>query len=263
MKEKHFLLTFKISGMNSPHAAMLVEQAAKKVSGIKRIKGDYHNQRAEIFGTARVEDVKRALLEAGYESREEAKEEIEDPEQFERNQRLQNYRGKVFIGILLSVVLVLGSYPEWLPVSLQVFGSRYLLFVLTLPVPFWVGLEIYRESFVSLKNRKINGGAAIALGTMLMFLYSAAVTFFPEWFTGTPWGHDTYFHVVAVALTAVVLVKFFYLCLQKKNSEVIKKRTSTHPKTARVIRKGKEFDIFAEDVRADDILLSNNQHSKE
>src|SRR3990167_5777512 len=82
-------ISMKVLGMDSPHCAMVVEGAIKKLSGIKNTDLDFPNQRAKVVfdsSLLNVGDIFKVITDAGYKPIEEEgeAEEILDKEKVER-----------------------------------------------------------------------------------------------------------------------------------------------------------------------------------
>ena len=137
-------ISIKVLGMDSPHCALVVNNALKKLSGIKNTDINFSNQRAKIVfspKTLTVGDIFKVISSAGYKPIEEEEvEEILDKEKVERDKQIKTLRYKLILGGILSVFIFLGSFPEWFPFIPDILNNFWILFVLTTPVQFWVGL---------------------------------------------------------------------------------------------------------------------------
>ena len=140
-------VSIKVLGMDSPHCALVVNNALKKLSGIKNTDINFSNQRAKIVfspKTLTVGDIFKVISSAGYKPIEEEEvEEILDKEKVERDKQIKTLRYKLILGGILSVFIFLGSFPEWFPFIPDILNNFWILFVLTTPVQFWVGWQFY------------------------------------------------------------------------------------------------------------------------
>src|SRR5262245_13541487 len=87
----------------------------------------------------------------------------------------------VSLGAALTVPILLLSY---LPLVTDRQLNNYLLFLLSLPVQFYVGGRFYRGTYDALRARSANMDVLIALGTSAAWIYSTIVAFFPSFFGG-------------------------------------------------------------------------------
>lgn len=256
--EQRFV-SLKVIGMDSPHCAMAVENALKKQSGVLKMDLNIASQRAKIFYNPKEIDVikiKRVILDAGYRSfeEEEEKETILEREKRERQIELKKIRRKIIVGVILSFFITLGSYPEaflFVPSLLQNF---FILFLLTLPVQFWVGSSFYRGLVLVFKYRTADMNTLIAAGTLAAFFYSTLATFFPQFFERGGILTQVYFDTSAIIITLILLGRFLELRAKGKASEAIKKLFGLAPKTAHVFRHGKEMEIPISMVEVLDVV---------
>ena len=113
-------ISIKVLGMDSPHCAMIVEGALKKLSGIRNTDIDFPNQRAKVVFNPKelaINEIFKVITDAGYKpiKKEGEAEEILDKEKIEREKQLKILKRKLIIGGTLSVFIFLGSFPEWFP----------------------------------------------------------------------------------------------------------------------------------------------------
>src|SRR3989338_8880895 len=98
-------ISIKVLGMDSPHCALVVNNALKKLSGIKNTDINFSNQRAKIVfspKTLTVGDIFKVISSAGYKPIEEEEvEEILDKEKVERDKQIKTLRYKLILGGIL------------------------------------------------------------------------------------------------------------------------------------------------------------------
>ena len=253
-------ISVKVLGMDSPHCAMVVEGALKKLSGIKNTDIDFPNQRAKIvFDTSllNINDIFTVIADAGYKPIEEegGEEEIMDKEKVVRKRQIKTMRRKLTIGGILSIFIFLGSFPQWFSFVPQIFNSNWTLLILTTPVQFWVGFQFYSGLKLLLKYRTADMNTLIAIGTLAAYFYSVAVTVFPSFFTKGDITPAIYFDTSAIIIVLILLGKYFEVLMKGRASEAIKKLIGLQPKTAKVIRDTKEIEIPIADVIVGDLII--------
>lgn len=94
----------------------------------------------------------------------------------------------------------------------------------------------------------------IALGTSAAFLYGVFATvmiFLGE----ASYANELYYETAAVILALIVLGKYLETLTKGKTSEAIKKLMGLAPKTALVVRNGKEIEISIDEVAVGDIVV--------
>ncbi|MEK9185036.1 MAG: heavy metal translocating P-type ATPase, partial [Patescibacteria group bacterium] len=87
----------------------------------------------------------------------------------------------------------------------------------------------------------------IAIGTLSAYFYSVAVTIFSS--------STIYFDTSAIIITLILLGKYFEVLMKGRASEAIKKLIGLQPKTAKILRDGKEIEISISEVQVDDLII--------
>src|SRR5213595_1753844 len=127
-------------------------------------------------------------------------------------------------------------------------------FLLATPVQFVAGWRFYHGTWDALKNRSANMDVLIALGTSAAWGYSAVVTFLP--FLGVPLAdRGTYFDTAAVILGLILLGKYFEELARGRAGDAIRKLMDLAPRTAHVLREGREEEVPVELVQVDEVVV--------
>jgi len=253
-------LSIKVIGMDSPHCAMIVEGAVKKLDGVKNIDVDFANQRAKIVfdsSVLSIDTVFKVITDAGYKpiKEEVGTEDLLDKEKIEREKQLSNLKRKLVVGGVLAVLVLFGSFPAWFPFMPNIFNSNWVLLLLTTPVQFWVGWQFYSGLKLLIKYRTADMNTLIAIGTLAAYFYSAAVTIFPDFFAVGGIMPEIYFDTSAIIIVLILLGKYFEVLMKGRASEAIKKLIGLQPKTAKILRDGKEIEIPIADVVVGDLVV--------
>lgn len=253
-------LSLKVIGMDSPHCAMTVENAIKGLAGIDKIDVDFNNARAKVVfdpKKSNEEKILKVITDAGYKPIKETSEaqDVLEKEKTERDKELSTLKTQIIIAAVLSIVIFLGSFPEWFGFVPKILTEPILLMILTIPVQFWIGWRFYSGLKLLFKYKSADMNTLIAIGTLAAFLYSAAVAIFPQFFTEGGVKPTIYFDTSAIIITLILLGRFLELKAKGRASEAIKKLMKLSPKTARVERDGKEEEIPIENVRAGDVII--------
>lgn len=245
---------FKVIGMHSPHCAGIVSKALSKVRGIVKYDVDFPNERASIEFNPSLVDIKRiikAIKDSGYEAFEE-KEEFVDREKKARAHEIRNLKIKFAIGAMLSIPILIGSFPEWFGFAPAVLQNPLLLLILATPVQFYAGWQFYKGAWIALRNLTADMNTLIAVGTSAAYIYSAFVVFVPQLFAEQA---KLYFDTAAIIITLIILGRLFEAIVKGKTSEAIRKLIGLQAKTAKVLRNGKETEIPIEEVKVGDIVV--------
>lgn len=134
-------------------------------------------------------------------------------------------------------------------------------FILMLPVVF-VNFKFYRIGFKTLIQRAPNMDSLIAIGSGASIAYGIYAIYKIAFAIGQGdmgtvhhFAMDVYFESAAMILTLITLGKYFEARAKGKTSEAITKLMDLAPKTATVIRDGKEEVVGASDVVKGDIIV--------
>ena len=129
-----------------------------------------------------------------------------------------------------------------------------VFFILATPVQFVAGWRFYRGTWDAFRNRSANMDVLIAIGTTAAWGYSAVVTFLPLLgFVLADKG--TYYDTAAVIIGLILLGKYFEEIAKGRASDAIRKLMDLAPRTARVVRNGREAEIPIELVQVDDLFV--------
>ena len=202
-----------------------------------------------------IEEIWATIESAGYKVIKFSGELDEDFERKAREKEYKNLRRKFFIGLAFSVVIFIGSSPHFFPWIPLFLNNYFLLWALTTPVQFWIGGQFYRGAWGAFKHRNADMNTLIAVGTSAAYLYSVAATVVPSFFKAGGLMPDVYFDTSAVIITLILFGRMLEARAKGQTSEAIKKLIGLQPKTARVIREGREMDIPVKDVAVGDIVV--------
>jgi len=154
----------------------------------------------------------------------------------------------VVAGAILAAPIVTLTYFPIIPSSTV---NNLVLFLLSIPVQFVVGLRFYRGAFDALRTRSGNMDLLIALGTSAAWVYSATVTFFPNYFPSS----STYFETSAIIITLILLGNLLEYLTKNRASEAVRRLLDLQPSMASVIRDGVETRIPVEQVTVEEIVV--------
>ena len=150
---------------------------------------------------------------------------------------------------VLSLAMELRPVPEaWmLPLT-------FAVFLMATPVQFWPGWRFYRGTRDAIKNRSANMDVLIALGTTAAWGYSTIIV--AALLLGVPnVDPSTYYDTAAIIIALILLGKYFEEVAKGRASEALRKLMDLQPRTAKVLRDGKEEDIPVELVQVDDLVV--------
>src|SRR3972149_7257304 len=124
-------------------------------------------------------------------------------------------------------------------------------FLLATPVQFAVGWRFYRGTWDSVRNRMAKQDVPIALGTTAAWGYSTIVTFLPGAFPD----RLTYFEASAFIIALILLGNYMQELAKGRAGDALRALMDLQPRTATVLRDGKEEQVPVEQVQVDDVLV--------
>ncbi|OLD97146.1 MAG: copper-translocating P-type ATPase [Candidatus Rokubacteria bacterium 13_1_20CM_4_68_9] len=250
-------LTLPVRGMHCAACVGKVERALTSVPGVDEATVNLATEKATVTFDSTRTDVTRlqdAVARAGYELVEprEAAGQTPDREQSAREEMQRRARSKFVVGAILSVPIVIGSMVEVFPWAPAWLHNPWLLWALATPVQFWVGFEFHAGFLRDLRHRTASMSTLVSIGTNAAYFFSLAVTLWPHVFM--PAGGMTYYETGAVVITLVVLGRWLEARARGRTSEAIRRLVSLAPRTARIVREGRELDVPTTEVGVGDLV---------
>ncbi|MCO6216281.1 heavy metal translocating P-type ATPase [Staphylococcus epidermidis] len=257
--------TFAITGMTCASCAQTIEKATRKLDGVLEANVNLATEKMNIqydASAVSVSDIMDAVSNAGYEAREDIESAESVDEDREKKQRaIKNLWKRVWISAVFSVPLLyiamghlLGApLPSVIDPAFNPAAFAIIQIVLTLPVVI-VNRSIYAVGYKTLFRGHPNMDSLIAIGTGAAFLYGIFATIMILW-GEVSFANDLYFETAAVILALITLGKYLETLTKGKTSDAIKKLMGLAPKTAIVVRDGKEVEISIDEVVVGDTLI--------
>ncbi len=259
-------LTLKLRGMSCASCANSIEDVIRSVPGVSECSVNFGAEQATITYDPRrtdVEAIQDAVDAAGYSAQPIQEQDLLAPDNdAERRTRLAESRDltrKVWVGSIISTILVIGSLPamiglnfSFIPIWLH---NPWLQLLLTVPVQFWCGSSFYINAGKAFKRHAATMDTLVAIGTGAAYVYSVFATIFPGFFTAQGLTADVYYEAAAVIITLILLGRLLENRAKGQTSEAIRKLMGLQAKTARAIRNGKEIDIPIAEVMLGDVIL--------
>ncbi len=255
--------SFPIVGMHCASCARLIEKKLKKTPGVVDASVNYGSEQASVDfdeGACTIGIISQAVKDIGYEPivTSQTEKTPEDLKAEAKKKELAELKLKVILSSILSILVLLGSFPEWfssvtsyLPFY-ELLTNNYVLLLLATPVQLWAGWGFYQATWSGLKNRSAGMDTLIAIGTSAAYGFSLLTTLFADSLRTIGFPIVTYFDTAAVIITLILLGRFLEAKAKAHTSDAIKKLLGLQAKTARVLRNGKEIDIPIERVLVGD-----------
>ncbi|NOK78692.1 MAG: copper-translocating P-type ATPase [Chloroflexi bacterium AL-N5] len=258
--------TLKLRGMSCASCAHNIEAALTAVPGVSTCSVNFGVEQANITYDSNQTDVaamQAAVDAAGYAAQpiqEDVLAPEDDAERRERQAEAQKLARKVWVSGAISIILVVGSLPAMIGVSIPFIPAAlhnpWLQLVLTAPVLVWAGSSFFINAWKTFKRHTATMDTLVAIGTGTAYLYSLFPTLFPQWFIDQGLQPDVYYEAAVVIITLILLGRLLENRAKGQTSEAIRKLMGLQAKTARLIRNGQEMDVpIAEVVKGDVILV--------
>jgi len=240
---------FPVGGMTCASCVARVEQALDSVPGVVSASVNLASEKAtvEYLESTSVADLQKAVSGAGYTLGAEA-EKMEDVTTAAQREISALRQRLILAAVIGASILALMWTPSFI-------GKPYLLWAMATPVQFWAGLRFYRGMWGALKHRTADMNTLIAVGTSAAYFYSVVAVLFPGLFTASGLEANLYFDTSAMIIALILLGRFLEARAKGQTSEAIKKLIGLSPKTALVVRDGKEVEVPVDDVQVGDLIL--------
>ena len=258
---------FKIKGMHCASCAITIEKAVSGLRGVKTAQVNFATETLSVEFDEKIipeSSFFKAVESVGYKlEKNPVTGGVEDHSSHTNHkEQVKSLKIKLIIGGILAVIIFLGSFPEWFSFVPKFLNNNWFLLILTTPVQFWVGWQFYSGLKLLIKYRTADMNTLIAIGTLSAYFYSLAVTVFPFFFIKGGIIPTIYFDTSAVIIVLILLGKYLEGLMKGRAGEAIKKLIGLQPKTAFVIRGGKDLPAGAAgieipilEVRVGDLII--------
>jgi len=246
-----------ITGMTCANCALTVSRTLnRRVPGVIRAGVNFASETATVEYLPNVVDraaMVAAIRDAGYDVVEKPDAAgAENAEEIARHREIARQARRLLVGALFTVPLFLLSMGR----DFGVMGAwshapwvDWFFGVLATPVQFYTGLDYYRGGWKSLRNGTANMDVLVALGSSVAYGYSLVVLAVPAL------GGHVYFETAAVIITLIKLGKLLEVRAKGRTGEAIRKLMDLRPKTATILRDGKEAEIPLHQVQVGDTVV--------
>ena len=243
-----------VSGMSCAGCVASVRKALLAVPGVSTAEVNFAEHTAQVTGEVRSPTLIQAVVAAGYNAAV-----MTGPEDIAERDVLEagHYRSllrKAAVAALIGMPLMAGDWLGMLPGVGTPEGALFWpgIGLATFAVLVYSGGHFYTGAWQSLRRHNANMDTLVALGTGSAWLYSMAVVLFPEQIPSL--ARHAYFEAAAVILALLNLGSALEMKARSRSSQAIRKLIGLQPRTAGVIRDGKEADIPIEQVGLDETV---------
>ena len=260
-----------ITGMTCAACASRVEKSLARSPGVRSAGVNLATSRATVEydpQTTGVEQLAEAVKNAGYGARDSSAggESADIADARARREEYDELKRRFLIATILSLPVLIIAMAHGRVAAFNFPGVNWLELVLTTPVVFYCGAQFYRGAWAAFRHRAADMNTLIAIGTGTAYLYSLAATVAPGAFAppgtaslmngaqhGTPMA-PVYFEAAGVIIALVLLGRMLEARAKGRTSDAIERLMKLQPKTARVLRDGREVETSIDAVIPGDVI---------
>ncbi len=252
--------TLKITGMTCAACSARIEKVVGKLDGVDGVSVNLATEKAQVTydpDKTALTEIKERIEKAGYGAVEIKEKKLVDEDKLRKEKEIRILWTKFIVSAVFAVPLLyfaMGSMiwrlrfpiPSFLNPMQYPLNYSILQIVLTVPIVI-AGYRFYIVGYKAIINRSPNMDSLIAMGTTAAIVYSLYSVY---QISGGNFGavEGLYFETAGVIITLILLGKSLEAVSKGRTSEAIKKLMGLAPKTAVVIRDGKEYEVPVDDV---------------
>lgn len=266
-----------VTGMTCASCQAHVEKAVAGVPGVKNVSVSLLTNSMGVEGTASDAEIIKAVEDAGYgasvkgaaQAKQGMAEKLAADEEALKDHETPRLRHRLFtsLGFLFVLMYItMGHNMLGWPVPSLLDGNHLGLMLtqmLLAIIVMYINKDFYTSGFKTLFHGAPNMDTLVALGSSVSFFWSLAVFYDITFLTahGTPFAelhhmymHDLYFETAAMIPSLITLGKMLEAMSKGRTTDALKGLMKMAPKTAVLIRDGKEVTVSIDDVQKGDIF---------
>ena len=263
---------FNITGMSCAACSSRVEKSVSKLDGIDYCAVNLLTNSMMVDGTASDAQIIKAVEDAGYGASPKKKS-MNGKENFQDESVLKDEESPkilkrliasaIFMLLLMYVAMghMMWSWPLPYFLSSNHLAIGLVELLLTIPVMV-INQKFFISGFKALIKRAPNMDTLVALGSSAAFLYSlyalfalSSATVKGDSSAQMKYMHEFYFESAAMILTLITIGKYLEAKSKGKTTDALKKLMELAPKSATIIKDGKECKVSIDDVSIGDIFV--------
>ena len=271
MKQK-----FDVTGMSCSACSAHVEKAVSRVPGVDQVQVNLLQNSMVVEYEDEATDtaaIIHAVEDAGYgasvkDAHEPAKKAENDLQKrtAEEAKKMKHRLGWSIVFLIVLMYISMGHMLGWPLPSILLGHENMMIFALTqlfltLPI-MYLNRKYYENGFKSLFHGAPNMDTLVAMGSTAAFVYSVSRLYVMGYAMGrgeTDMAHmaamNLYFESAAMILTLVTIGKYMESRSKNRTSDAITKLVDLAPKTALVVRNGRETEIPADQVQVGETVI--------
>ena len=271
MKQK-----FDVTGMSCSACSAHVEKAVSRVPGVDQVQVNLLQNSMVVEYEDEATDaaaIIHAVEDAGYgasvkDAHEPTKKTENDLQKrtAEEAKKMKHRLGWSIVFLIVLMYISMGHMLGWPLPSILLGHENMMIFALTqlfltLPI-MYLNRKYYENGFKSLFHGAPNMDTLVAMGSTAAFVYSVSRLYVMGYAMGrgeTDMAHmaamNLYFESAAMILTLVTIGKYMESRSKNRTSDAITKLVDLAPKTALVVRNGRETEVPADQVQVGETVI--------
>ncbi|MDE7099124.1 MAG: heavy metal translocating P-type ATPase, partial [Ruminococcus sp.] len=261
---------FNVTGMTCSACQAHVEKAVRSVNGVATVNVNLLQNFMQVEydeNSADSAKIISAVENAGYGASEKGDESVQKADSSTDELNKMKKRLILSVCFLIPLFYICMGHMFGMPVPSIISGQENMMIyaltqlLLTLPIVA-LNFHFFRNGFRNLVHRSPNMDSLIALGASSALVYSLYGIYMTAYYMGRgelSTAHDymmnLYFESCGMILTLITVGKYLEAKSKRKTSDAVSKLVNLAPKTAVVVRDGKEVEIPASEIAVGDIFL--------
>lgn len=262
---------YNVTGMSCAACSARVEKAVTKLEGVSACSVSLLTNSMGVEGDVAPETVIRAVEEAGYGASlkgAEKKQSVSEQEDVLKDRETPLLKKRLFSSIIFLIILMYISMghmmwnwplPAFFMDNHVAMGLLQLLLTVIIMV---INQKFFISGFKSLFHKAPNMDTLVALGSSAAFVYSTYALFAMtdaqvkgDMDVVKHYMHEFYFESAAMILTLITVGKMLEAHAKGKTTDALKGLMQLAPKTAVILKDGKEQEVSIEQVKKGDLFV--------
>ena len=247
-----------IEGMTCASCVARVEKALRGSEGVREAEVNLALRTARVLvADSGLEPALEAIEDAGYHAAASADSlraglSAQDADRAQAEERRSVTLRAAAALTLAFCIMAIGMGAGM--VGLGAGARRWILLALTTPAIGWAGRGFFTRAWAALRHRTADMNTLVAIGSGTAFAYSTVVTLAPGLFERHGIAADEYFDSVAFILALVLVGNALEGRARARTSTAIRALVGLAPRTARLVRDGRETDVEIARVGLGDVV---------
>ena len=265
------MVQFNVTGMSCAACSARVEKAVTALPGVTSVSVSLLTNSMGVEGSADPAAICKAVVDAGYgctqkgagaaqPSMADAAEALEDHETPKLKRRLLTSVGFLMVLMYFSMGHMMWGWP--LPAFLDNPMSNGIIQMLLAGIVMIINKKFFTSGFKALWNKAPNMDTLVGMGSAVSYAWSVYALLAMAYHMNMGhmehamhMAHEFYFESAAMILTLITVGKMLEARSKGKTTDALKGLMKLAPKTAVLLRDGKEVEVPIEQVKKGDIFV--------